>query len=1100
LGRHRSLGGRRRSHPWRKLATTLIAGAVLAVFPALSGAIAISPPVAETGSASAIKATSATLNGTINPNDADAGATYTFSWGETTSYGTDVTGTTAPGITSANVSSNITGLSRGTKYHYRLCATNAPEPPGGTDCGDDGSFTTEDAPTPITDPASDVTTSEATLHGSVNPNGPSTSVRFRYKAASDTCELSNPAGCPSIGASFNPVSGRTPIAETATIRGLREGTRFIFRLCATNEYDTRCGSDLSFTTNQPPVATLNADKTSGAKPLTVTFNASRSSDPDGSIASWSLDFGDGDSTGTRTDPLPSNLQHPYTTVGSRTATLVVTDNQGGSDSDSEFITVNANRPPVARLSVSPTSGTTPVDVTFDGSASSDPDADTPITSWQIDFGDGSSTGVRSGSPPASFAHTYVYTGTQPNAQVFTARLRVTDSGGVSSTSDATATVTVNPQPTISVADVTVTEGQTANFVITLSAVSTHNITVNYATANGTATAPGDFTTTQGTMTINAGTCGPGTTACAVAVPTIGNSVFDGTRSFTLALSNPSGATLADGSATGTINDDDPQPVVIIEGGARPEGHAGAKVSGPQSWSAGGTLTLAENTTWFDRRVPFFITGAGSAVTKGPYTFTGKNGNQLTGVSPAGSVSTGQIASQPSPMTFDVKLCDAASLNPPAACVPVRSRASVSVDYVTEDGFTADRRLPVKVGQDYIGTSGTVTLGPEGTGEITVGVIGNTISPPNGQDNTRWFFVRLRNPVNAVTKPSYDRVSGVIIEDDAPNPPIATTREAFEITHAGAKVAGTVNSAGAATTAWVEYGTSTVYGLETPKVNLPADNADHPLVFSLAGLAPTAEYHYRVVATHADNAAGYGFDATFTTLPAPPPPPPPPPPGPPPPPPPPPVATTLEASKIYPRQATVSGRVDPRGQVTKVYVEYGEPDAYDLQSTPQTVPAGQVREVAFLLKDLTPATEYQYRIVAVHESDGRSGIGEKKLFTTAALKPMRMTLVGRKMTATPTGRVPLLLTCTGTMMTRCRGSLLLELKGRVVGFASFALRPAAKKRTRLLVKLKQSALKPLKEKRRLGLIVTISYQKTVDESQVLEPRITVLAPRASQSGK
>ena len=78
--------------------------------------------------------------------------------------------------------------------------------------------------------------------------------------------------------------------------------------------------------NQPPVAVASAGATSGTAPLDVTFSSAGSNDPDGTIASYSWDFGDGgSSTG-------ANPTHTYTTAGNFIVTLTVTDNLGGTDS------------------------------------------------------------------------------------------------------------------------------------------------------------------------------------------------------------------------------------------------------------------------------------------------------------------------------------------------------------------------------------------------------------------------------------------------------------------------------------------------------------------------------------------------------------------------------------------------------------------------------------------------------------------------------------------------------------------------------------------------------------------------------------------------
>ena len=120
------------------------------------------------------------------------------------------------------------------------------------------------------------------------------------------------------------------------------------------------------TTNPPPVAAISATPTSGTVPLDVAFDGSGSTD-NGSIASYAWNFGDGDTATTAT------VNHTYVTAGTFTATLIVTDNQGATDSALVSITVDpvVNNPPVADVAATPISGKEPLLVDFDGTGSTD---------------------------------------------------------------------------------------------------------------------------------------------------------------------------------------------------------------------------------------------------------------------------------------------------------------------------------------------------------------------------------------------------------------------------------------------------------------------------------------------------------------------------------------------------------------------------------------------------------------------------------------------------------------------------------------------------------------------------------------------------------
>lgn len=163
-----------------------------------------------------------------------------------------------------------------------------------------------------------------------------------------------------------------------------------------------------------PVASFVFSPTSGSAPLTVTFDASASYDPDGSIVSYAWNFGDG---GTGSGRVTS---HTYTTMGTFTITLTVTDNEGKRGSTSRSLTIlKVNEPPIAEFSFSPTTGIFPLSVTFDASASRDPDGSIVYYGW--DFGDGRTATGR------VVTHTYNTWGN------FSVRLTIRDNNGATAT-------------------------------------------------------------------------------------------------------------------------------------------------------------------------------------------------------------------------------------------------------------------------------------------------------------------------------------------------------------------------------------------------------------------------------------------------------------------------------------------------------------------------------------------------------------------------------------------------------------------------------------------------------------------------------------------
>ena len=121
---------------------------------------------------------------------------------------------------------------------------------------------------------------------------------------------------------------------------------------------------------------------------------------------------------------------------------------------------------------------------------------------------------------------------------------------------------------------TVTEGDSgtvnATFTVSLSTVSGRTVTVDYATANGTATAPADYTA----VPVTALSFSPGQTTRTVTVVVNGDALDEGDETFNVNLSGASGATIGDGIGVGTITDDDPLPALSINDVTVTEGDTG----------------------------------------------------------------------------------------------------------------------------------------------------------------------------------------------------------------------------------------------------------------------------------------------------------------------------------------------------------------------------------------------------------------------------------------------------------------------------------------------------------------------------------------------
>ena len=193
------------------------------------------PPVVITNPATYIASFSARLKGTVDPHGLTT--TVYFQYGTTTSYGLTTAIQSKTGNTYQNVVATIGGLTASITYHFRIVATNG----AGTRYGSDRTFTTLSAtgpPVAITNPATNVASFSATLNGSVDPHGLTTTVHFQY--GTTTSYGHTTANQTKSGNAYQNVA--------ANISALSASTTYHFRIVATNSAGTRYGGDRTFTT------------------------------------------------------------------------------------------------------------------------------------------------------------------------------------------------------------------------------------------------------------------------------------------------------------------------------------------------------------------------------------------------------------------------------------------------------------------------------------------------------------------------------------------------------------------------------------------------------------------------------------------------------------------------------------------------------------------------------------------------------------------------------------------------------------------------------------------------------------------------------------
>ena len=331
-------------------------------------------------------------------------------------------------------------------------------------------------------------------------------------------------------------------------RAVREGetAEFVVQLSASSDklvtvaYETRDGT---------AVAGSDYTSTSG----TVRFDAGETNK---TIAVPTLE----DATAEETEGFTVQLRDPSgATVADGTATGTITDDDeppGLSINDARAVHEGETAEFVVQLSASSDKLVTVAYETRDGTAAAGSDYTSTSGTVRFDAGETNKT----------IAVPTLEDATAEETEGFTVQLR-DPSGATVADGTATGTITDDDEPPgLSINDArAVREGETAEFVVQLSASSDKLVTVAYETRDGTAAAGSDYTSTSGTVRFDAGE-----TNKTIAVPTLEDATAEETEGFTVQLRDPSGATVADGTATGTIADDDERRIEVVNDVVLPE--------------------------------------------------------------------------------------------------------------------------------------------------------------------------------------------------------------------------------------------------------------------------------------------------------------------------------------------------------------------------------------------------------------------------------------------------------------------------------------------------------------------------------------------------
>jgi hypothetical protein len=367
------------------------------------------------------------------------------------------------------------------------------------------------------------------------------------------------------------------------------------------------------------------------------------------------------------------------------------------------------------------------------------------------------------------------------------------SGATVARGQATVTIFDNDGPTVSINDVSASEGQarTTDFVFTvsLSAPSPQDVSVNYSTANGTATSntfPFDYQAQTGRFLL----IRAGATSGTITVKVNGDLVVEPDETFFVNLSSPQNCTIARGQGTGTIlNDDGPgkfqfasasfnaseadtSAVITVVRAAGATGAAtvnystadGTATAGSDYTPASGTLSFAEGETSKTFSVPLMNDVVAEPTETVNLTLSSPTGGTTLGDIPTAVLN---IADDPRPaVQFSSPTFSASEVDRQVSVLVKRlgdPTKSVSVNYATQDGTASERA-------DYNLTIGTLSFAA-GETEKTIGILLTDDAIAEGQENFNVLLsapsgCRLGDVTKAVVTIDNDDASGTTNPVDA----------------------------------------------------------------------------------------------------------------------------------------------------------------------------------------------------------------------------------------------------------------------------------------------------------------------------------------------
>lgn len=341
-------------------------------------------------------------------------------------------------------------------------------------------------------------------------------------------------------------------------------------------------------------------------------------------------------------------------------------------------------------------------------------------------------------------------------------------------------------PSLSINDVTITETNSgaidAEFTVSLSAISGQTVTVDYATADDSATQNEDYIPKINTITFN-----PGEQTQKITIPIADDSKYEPNEAFFVNLTNPVHASITDAQGKGIINDNDSKPTISINNVTVTEGNSGAtsanftiSLSHPSYQPISISYVTADNTakaangdytaiatksvtfnpgettktiavevngdTIDEPDEAFFVNlsnpvNASLGTSKGTATITDDDSEPEISI---GDVTIAEGNDGNTNVTFNVSLSHATT-------------NTVSVNFETIDDTAKETE------NDYVGQSNTLTFTPGQTSRsITIAVKGDRI-----HESEEVFYVKLSNPTGATIATTKGQAKAIVTNDDLP---------------------------------------------------------------------------------------------------------------------------------------------------------------------------------------------------------------------------------------------------------------------------------------------------------------------------------------------